>query len=1102
MTNEYSSQPDDSRVRVARHYRRSVRIDADIGRPDALDGYVLTDTAREALSVMSRQIAGSNQRAFTWTGPYGGGKSSLALILSAAVSQDKSIRNQAAGMVGLIPHFAEAFSADDGAWLTIPVVGRRDSVTSEIARALSRALGKDERQARQETIVADLATEAGSKGRGGVLLIIDEMGKLLEASAAGGDDVHFFQDLAETAARCKGKLVVVGILHQAFRQYASRLGIEAREEWAKVQGRFSDVSFVATGDEVVELIGRAIECEIPHPDTSAASNTVGLAISGRRPAVGPSMGVLLDRCWPLHPITAALLGPASRRQFGQNERSVFGFLTSLEPHGFQDFLEGWDGRTAYGPDRFWDYLRANLEQAILASPDGHRWAQAVEAVERASAKGADETEMILAKALALIDMFRGTSGLAADDDVLRIVLPLRNDEVDRALERLSAWRVALYRKHVGAWTIFEGSDFDIDQAVSKARATFAAADMETLTALANLHPVIAKRHYNDTGTFRWLGVSMHSLQEAERLSKTYCPEKGEFGRLALVLPERHSTAEETVKALAALPVDPLRPLVFGIPPNHALIADLGSELLSLRLVFDGSPELEGDSVARREVAARLSSVKGALEEALREAVVKAEWLLDGAATSQDSLSSMASSMADGIFKSAPLVWSELVNRDALSANSVKARRDLLHRMVDNPFEKNLGIEGFPAERGLYETLLSATGLHDRDLAGEWRFRPPPPCDEKNIHPLWDAALKRVSAEDAGEVCVKELYDLWAEPPYGVKSGLMPVLAIAFMTAHADKVAVYRDGVFEPRITDVDVDEMLQDPGRFALRWVDEDVERRRTLACLAEVAGRCGFPSAGTTPLEVARALVALAFSIPMWARRTQRMSAEARNVRNILLKASDPHRLLFMDLPEALSSTPSDLGERIEAPLRELLGAYPEMLRKVDRRLADAIDGKEGDDPELRERAESVSKATGDLRLEGFAARLRKRDGSTQSIEGILSLTVNKPPRDWTDLDVDAALVAVADLALAFRKAEALISVEGRQPGRESFAVVIGAGGSSKVVAKNFEVASRDREAVRGAAERILEVLKASGLDGDLLLAALAHAGTSITAEKDPEHA
>ncbi|SEM64811.1 hypothetical protein SAMN03159362_5681 [Pseudomonas sp. NFIX51] len=1103
MTNELIAAPDQSRVRITRHYRRSVRIDADLGRPDALEGYLLTDTAREALSVMTRQIAGTNQRAFTWTGPYGGGKSSLALVLAAAVSNDKMLRQEVAGVVGEIPHFQEAFSVDDAEWLVIPVVGKRGSVTTEIAKAFEKALGKDESYSAPESLITDLAAEAAREDRAGVLLIVDEMGKFLEASATGGDDVHFFQDLAEMAARCQGKLVVVGILHQAFRQYASRLGIEAREEWAKVQGRFSDVSFVATGDEVVELIGRAIQCEITHPCTLEASNTVGLAISGRRPAVGSGMGELLDHCWPLHPVTAALLGPASRRQFGQNERSVFGFLTSLEPYGFQDFLAQWDGQIAYGPERFWDYLRANLEQAILASPDGHRWAQAVEAVERTVSKGGADAEVALAKSLALIDMFRSVSGLAADDSVLRTVLPQHSPlEVGAMLEQLSTWRVALYRKHVGAWTIFEGSDFDIDEAVSKARATFVSADMKTLTAVTNLHPVIAKRHYNQTGTFRWLGVSMHTVQEAERLAKTYHPEGGEFGRLALVLPERHSTTEDAAKALSGLPIDPKCPIFFGIPPNHELIADLGSELLSLRIVFEGRPELEGDSVARREVSARLSSVKGALEEALRDAISSADWRLKGAQKSSDTLSSLASEMASEIFGEAPKVWSELVNRDALSANSVKARRDLLHRMVGNGFEENLGIEGFPAERGLYETLLSSTGLHHRDLDGSWRFCPPKKSDGRSLHPLWSAALKMVSTRIAGTIAIKELHALWAAPPYGVKNGLMPVLTVAFMLAHADKVAVYRDGVFEPRLTDVDVDEMLQDASRFSLRWVDEDADRRLALSALSVMLAGCGFSTASDTPLEVARALVALVFSLPMWARRTQRISPEARAVRDILLKASDPHRLLFIDLPEALAAVPTDICDRLEAPLKEMLAAYPEMLRKLDSRLADAVDGKAGDDPELRDRAEYIAKVTGDLRLEGFAARLRKRDGSTKSIEGILSLAVNKPPKDWTDLDVDAALVAVADLSLAFRKAEALISVKGRQPGRESFAIVIGAGGSSSVVAKDFEVAGRDRQAVRGAADRVIELLKASGLEGNLLLAALAQAGTVLVSKEEAEHA
>lgn len=1097
MSVESDFLPDATPVKIERHYRRSVRIDADIGRHDALDGYVLTETAREALSIMTRQIVGSSQRAFTWTGPYGGGKSSLALVLAAAVANDASLREKTQCFVGDIPSFSDAFSTDDGSWLVVPVVGRRTSILTELSKSLSKATGRDESVVSSDVLIDALIREAERDGRAGVLLIVDEMGKLLEASAAGGDDVHFFQDLAEVAARSRGKLVVLGILHQAFRQYASRLGIEARDEWAKVQGRFTDVSFVATGDEVVELIGRAIHCDIAHPDTVEMSEAIGAAISGRRPAVGQGMGCLLDKCWPLHPITAALLGPASRRQFGQNERSVFGFLTSLEPHGFQEFLSNWDRQSLYGPNLFWDYLRTNLEQAILASPDGHRWAQAVEAVERAASKGAAEAEVSLAKTLALIDMFRGVSGLAADEAVLHTVLPgYSKADITRAMERLAAWRVALYRTHLGAWTVFEGSDFDIDQQVAKARATFVEADTKALTAMASLNPIIAKRHYHSTGTFRWLGVTMHSVQEAERLSKTYEPDGGEFGRLALVLPERSSTVEEVAKTLSGLENKAKSTLFFGIPPNHELIADLGAELMSLRLVYENSPELEGDSVARREVAARLSSVKGALEEALREAVTRAKWLFEGGFVKPDSLSSFASDVANRTFKSAPKVWSELVNRDILSSNSVKARRDLLHRMVKNTNEEWLGIEGYPAERGLYETLLSSTGLHRLDSQGLWGFQAPKSSNKRHIHPLWAAALKKFSSQIVGTVGVRELYSLWSGAPYGVKRGMLPVLAVAFMLAHSDKVAIYRDGVFEPQFTDVDVDEMLQDPSRFALRWVDEDVEKAEQLKTISAVLRKCGFEASSETPLEIARALVKTLFSQPLWTRRTQQLSAMGRTVRDLLVKASDPHKLLFVDLPSVFDDGSVGDGIHLETALFEVIGAFPALLKKMDSRLADAIDASEGDDPELRERARHVSKATGDLRLEGFALRLQERDGTLEGMEKVMSLVAKKPPRDWTDLDVDSALIAVADLSLAFRKAEALIGVTERAPGREAFSVVIGSGGSSNVVSKTFEVAGRDREVVSGAAAKVLEMLRSSGLEGDLLLAALAQAGSTLVNE------
>ncbi|MNN22817.1 hypothetical protein D3C81_1361940 [compost metagenome] len=208
------------------------------------------------------------------------------------------------------------------------------------------------------------------------------------------------------------------------------------------------------------------------------------------------------------------------------------------------------------------------------------------------------------------------------------------------------------------------------------------------------------------------------------------------------------------------------------------------------------------------------------------------------------------------------------------------------------------------------------------------------------------------------------------------------------------------------------------------------------------------------------------------------------------------------MDLPEALKASPTELAERLSGPLQELLEAYEHMVRRLDRRLAQAIDAQGDDDADLRERAVTVSKGSGELRLRSFAARLSERDGSLKGAEGVLSLAQSKPPTEWSDLDVQMATINLAELALDFRRTESLLTIEGRRPGREVFSVVISSSGDSKLLTRDFEVASRDQAAVQGAASKIVELLKSSGLQDDLLLAALAHASQELVQKGEIDHA
>lgn len=1089
-------------VRISRHYQRSIRIDADLGRSDALEGYVCHATATAAIESMCRQLRDSSQRAFTWTGPFGGGKSSLAVALASAVGLDKELRWKARKALGLgaMPAFDKAFPAGKG-WLVIPVVGRRASVAGEIAKALHKATGADSRKRSSSSVVAELCDAADDKRLDGALLIIDEMGKFLEAAALGvGDDVYFFQELAEAAARASGNLVIIGILHQSFAQYAAKQGIDTRDDWSKVQGRYSDIPLVAASDEVVELIGRALVIEGRPSGGTEAADAIAEAIRSRRPSVGAGFSQSLDACWPLHPSMAALLGPISKRQFGQNERSTFGFLASAEPFGFRSFLETTPATASswYRPDDYWDYLRANLEPAILASPDGHRWAQAVEAVERAEAKTGDVLHVSLIKSIAVIDLFRNGSGLAAETTVLTSLFPGRaSDEIDAALEQLSTWRVVIFKKHIGAWSVFEGSDFDIDSAVAQARATLPGVNFDLLSKLANLYPVIAKRHYHQTGTMRWMDVALCRMEEARQTVASFEPREGAFGLFLLALPTMGSTQKAALRDCQRIAGDAKWPVVIGVPPNHARIDELGAELLSLQAV-QSRHELGGDAVARREVAARLSAARSALEEQLAAALTSATWIAGETKIEPgEKLSPMASSIADWKFVCAPQILSELVNRDKPSSNSVKARRDLLYRMINSEGDQFLGISGFPAERGLYETLLRRPGLHRQDKDGTWHFLPPDKKDEARFAKLWDAT-KAMFRDGGAKVSAADIHRLWAAPPYGVKAGVMPVILTAFLLAHKANVAVYKDGVFVPRVSDADIDEYLQDENRFSLRWITIDEDKSRILSGIAEMLASVGEIAAARDPLEAARGLVAMTLDLPAWTQRTQSLSDRAKDVRDTLLKANDPHKVLFVDLPAALGGARgAEYVEALRGPVKELAEAYGKMLKRIEASMLESLDAPPARLDRLRARAEAVAGVTGDLRQDAFSARLAKHDGSKESIEGLMSLAANKPPRDWNDRDIDAALLEVAGFALRFRHAEALVSVRGRKPTSEAFAVVIGAGKQTQTLAREFDVPDRHREKVDALAAELARSLREQGLGADAMLAVLARAGLSLADEK-----
>ena len=128
-------------VRVGRRFRRSIRIDTDLSDPSALEGFVCPPSSAAALRTMARHIVESGQAAFTWTGPYGMGKSSLVVALNAALNGRPTLREAASHILGTQTTEAlwEALPPRTKGWRILPVVGRRDRPAQVVGEAIQQS---------------------------------------------------------------------------------------------------------------------------------------------------------------------------------------------------------------------------------------------------------------------------------------------------------------------------------------------------------------------------------------------------------------------------------------------------------------------------------------------------------------------------------------------------------------------------------------------------------------------------------------------------------------------------------------------------------------------------------------------------------------------------------------------------------------------------------------------------------------------------------------------------------------------------------------------------------------------------------------------------
>lgn len=1018
---------------------RAVRLEDDLPCGDLLSGYTLTAQALAALGRIAEGLT-NHARVWTLTGPYGSGKSFFGLFLAHLLDRRRSGHALAWEILTkadpLLAGRLQQALTEHGGLETVAVTGSRAPLQECLARgfmqildtndfpadlreSLERIRGADSRAfLKWVKAFLEIATRF-IPGTSGALIMFDEMGKALEhaASHPQGSDVYLLQELAELAAHGnEHTLVFVGILHQSFEEYAILLDRATQREWAKVQGRFEDIPFQEPAVQQMRLLANAFV----KPDLDLSEQVSATVLQEWRPTVmsAKEFEILSRQVYPFHPSVFVSL-PYIFRRLAQNERSIFAYLSSQEPFGFQEFLATHVlGDTLCLPHVF-DYLAANYQSRIYASGRARPLTEALNRLE--NAPSLTEIEQDLVKTIGLLNWLGEISPYQAKEDmILSALIPMYAEaDLRTALRSLQNRSLIVYRRFDKTYAIWQGSDVDIEERLQIARAA-----LETTLSVAEVlqnylppRPLLARRHSYQTGTQRFFDVHYVDNHNHETVSLT--PSTSASGVVLLCLPGTLEEVEHFEDWARSESLSLRTDLVIGVAERAIRLKELVQELRSLHWVHENTPELRDDPVARREWRTRLTSIEQTIRSELDKAfnlqqlsaLPGCQWFHGGRDVSSKvrrGLSTLLSEICDSLYPTSPQLWNELLNRRELTSQGAAARRILIEGILTRAQQPLLGIQKFPPERSMYEALLRRGGLH-RQEGETWFIAPPPKDDPLGLRPAWDAMSNFVFGGLPEPRAVTDLYARLFAPPYGITAGLAPVLLALFYKVHENEMTLYKEGslLVQPGIADWEV--MLRRPELFSLAGCRVTGLR---AAVIERMARGLHVPP---YVMPVVRSLIGRLKALPEHAWRTRKLPEAAINLRRAVEAARSPERFLFVEVPEALSLSPFEDGkfgpacfeaffERLNQALDALANATPRLLtwaRDIWLTACGLSAGERGWEEFCQQSVELARRVTNPNLLPLLKRAVEAADSHT-ALESVLAFIASRPPRTWTDTDAE----------------------------------------------------------------------------------------------------
>ena len=704
---------------------------------------------------------------------------------------------------------------------------------------------------------------------------------------------------------------------------------------------------------------------------------------------------LFFKCYPLHPLTLLLL-PILCQKIAQNERTLFNYLGSDEPFALTQVMQNLVPGDFIYPSHIYDYF-INSETLSNTFQTNRILSEIWTALEKmANAPG---EEIRLLKTIALFNI--ANSHILASKTVLELCDKNHIKHTKLLLDK----SIITYRKFNGEYRVWQGSDFDLSHAIEEQLTQLTTLNIaEHLNRSKVFLPFVAKRY----------SIEKHSLFYFEPVfiyANQYKNIKSKDNKPRIIFCLNFNKEDKKIfmeKVVGYFDIQDICVLV----NNSNSIRTSSQYRIAIENIEKQNDVIHKDPAVHREFSQYLIDAKQKEQYQFNMILENPEgssWYNQGrekACKNKRAVQALLSEILEKVYFDAPTIKNELINRDNPSAQANAGRRKLLLNLLNHSDKNNLGIEKYPAEKGMYIAILKENKIHVQKN-GKWQIQPPSEENEKYLK-VWRRIDDFFRQTKEQPKCLLELDEILTAPPFGIKQPVLPIFYMANYLYNKDEFAVYEDRIYVPYFTEEHIERFLKRPDTFTFQQFKIEGLNQ---ALMQEYETHLLDGSAPNAP-AIFKAIALFIKELPPYTRQTHDIAKTARKVINAFKNNKSPQDLLFKKLPSTCGFSgkkTQGFGTKLRSTLQEIKDAYSNMLSQQIKLMGRELMIKTKNEEKIKTELVKYGKELKDYDLDkdtkGFIQVIATDYGDTNNyFERILTHIVNTHPTKWNDDTVATA--------------------------------------------------------------------------------------------------